>query len=56
MSNYNDYSHRKMKYACAFVLPQAYENLFLVKDALSKGTIFKDLYKPYNDKKNSGWD
>lgn len=31
-------------YAKAYVLPQEYENLFSVSMALSKGTIFKDLY------------
>lgn len=55
MSNYNNYSPKKMKYACAFILPQTYENLFMVKDALSKGTIFMDLYSPYQEKKTSRW-
>lgn len=45
----------KMKYACAFVLPQSYENLYCLDDALKMGTIFKDLYRPYNPKKRSGY-
>jgi len=30
MNNEINCSHRKMEYACAFILPQTYENLFLV--------------------------
>ncbi|MFR1709790.1 MAG: spore coat associated protein CotJA [Clostridium sp.] len=56
MNNEINCSHRKMEYACAFILPQTYENLFLVKDALFRGTIFKDLYKPYDEKKHSRWE
>ena len=56
MTSSDNHSHIKMKYACAFILPQTYENLFSVKDALSRGTIFKDLYRPYNEKKSSKWE
>lgn len=41
---------RKDYYAKAYVLPQLYENLFTVNSAFKKGTIFKDLYKPYHEK------
>lgn len=36
-------------YAKAFIVPQVYENIFPMNDALCKGTIFKDLYKPYKE-------
>jgi hypothetical protein len=38
---------KKMKYACAYVLPQVYENLYSPDEAIKVGTIFKDLYRPY---------
>lgn len=41
------------KYAQAYVLPQIYENLFSCKEGFTKGTIFKDLYKPYHEKKKN---
>ncbi len=43
----------KMKYACAFVLPQSFENLFCLDDAFKMGTIFKDLHRPYHSNKRS---
>lgn len=36
-------------YAKAYIVPQVYENIFAMNDALCKGTIFKDLYKPYKE-------
>lgn len=50
MSDYESSSSRKECYAKAYVLPQLYENLFTINSALKKGTIFKDLYKPYHEK------
>lgn len=47
------------KYMCygrSYVLLQKYENLFSVKDAIESGTIFKDLYMPYNEKKRAIYD
>ena len=41
MCNYN------MQYLTATVEPQKYENLFSMCDALCNGTIFKDLYIPF---------
>lgn len=41
---------RKDYYARAYVLPQLYENLFTINSAFKKGTIFKDLYRPYSGK------
>ena len=38
-----------LKYAQAYIIPQKFENLYSLKDALYKGTIFKDLYRPYNE-------
>lgn len=40
-----DKDYEKMEYAWAYVKPQKYENLFTCKEALCKGTIFKDLAK-----------
>lgn len=40
-------------YAKAYILPQEYENLFSVNAAFKKGTIFKDLYRPYYTKKDN---
>lgn len=48
--NCEDGNPRKDYYAKAYVLPQVYENLFTVNSAFKKGTIFKDLYKPYHEK------
>lgn len=44
----------KRKYAQAYIVPQVYENLFSIKEAFRKGTIFKDLYDEYyeNEKKS----
>ncbi|MBY0756913.1 spore coat associated protein CotJA [Clostridium sardiniense] len=50
MPNCKDGNSRKNYYAKAYVLPQLYENLFTINSALKKGTIFKDLYKPYHEK------
>lgn len=40
------------RYAEAYILPQKYENLFSCKDGFCKGTIFKDLYRPYKPGKS----
>lgn len=39
-----------LKYAQAYIKPQKYENLFSCKEGFFKGTIFKDLYQPYDEK------
>ena len=41
---------KRLRYAEAYILPQVYENLFRLDTALRKGTIFKDLYRPYRGK------
>lgn len=51
------YRHEKSgckinEYARAFILLQKYENLFTCKEGFCRGTIFKDLYEPYSEKKN----
>ncbi len=53
MTNNENSSCVKMKYACAFILPQSYRNLYSIDDALKMGTIFKDLYRPYPSKNHS---
>ncbi|WP_242984769.1 spore coat associated protein CotJA [Clostridium taeniosporum] len=45
------YNFKLKEYARAYILPQCYENLFTCVDGFKKGTIFKDLYKPYNENK-----
>lgn len=42
-----DCKSEKYCYAKAFILPQKYEHLYSLDEAIKKGTIFKDLYKPY---------
>lgn len=39
------------EYATAYVIPQAYGNLFSVNEAFEVGTIFKDLDIPYKEEK-----
>lgn len=41
------------KYATAYILLQDYENLFSCKEGFLNGTIFKDLYEPYDENKKS---
>lgn len=36
-----------LEYARAYIIPQEYENLYPICDALFMGTIFEDLYRPY---------
>lgn len=38
----------KKEYARAYIIPQKYENLYSCKEGFSKGTIFRDLYRPYH--------
>ncbi len=40
---------RRLEYAQAYVPPQKYENLFSPNTAIKLGTIFRDLYRPYNE-------
>lgn len=49
MYKHSDCMSKMKEYARAYILPQKYENLFSCKDGFSKGTIFKDLYRPYHD-------
>ncbi len=37
----------EIKLGQAYIPYQQYKNLFNVNEALYKGTIFKDLYRPY---------
>lgn len=50
-SSKNDDTPQKhqRRYAEAFVIPQKYENLFSLSEAINIGTIFKDLYIPYDE-------
>ncbi len=49
----DDCNFKLKEYARAFILPQPYENLFTCKEAFIKGTVFKDLYEPYDENKKS---
>lgn len=52
MSYYNDDRKEcKLEYAQAYILPQKYGNLYSANEGFWKGTIFKDLYRPYKCKK-----
>ena len=41
----------KLEYARAYILPQKHENLYSICKGFWKGTIFKDLYRPYKENK-----
>lgn len=41
---------KKLEYACAYILLQKYENLYSINEALCRGTLFADLYRPYKKK------
>lgn len=47
----NGYTCDKLKldYARAYIVPQKYENLYSICRGFHKGTIFKDLYRPYRE-------
>jgi hypothetical protein len=42
----------KLEYAEAYVLPQPFKDLYDIKTAFERGTIFNDLYRPYEKKKH----
>lgn len=41
----------KFEYARVYIVPQKYENLYSMSEALCKGTLFADLYRPYKKNK-----
>ena len=49
-----DYKNEEicLEYARAYILPQKYNNLYSINEALWRGTIFKDLYRPYKKESN----
>jgi len=49
MYTHDDCMCKSKEYARAYILPQKYENLFSCKEGFLRGTIFKDLYRPYHD-------
>lgn len=52
MNPYVNYRHKeKLDYARAYITIQKYENLLSLNDAMKAGTIFMDLYNPYDEKK-----
>lgn len=47
-----DYRNKdNLEYARAYIVLQKYENLLSLNDAMKVGTIFMDLYRPYESKK-----
>lgn len=48
MYKHEDCACKSMEYARAYILPQKYENLYSCKEGFLRGTIFKDLYRPYH--------
>ncbi|AQM59450.1 hypothetical protein I3900191A7_11210 [Clostridium baratii] len=50
VDDYRCNQFKNLRYAQAYILPQVYENLFRLDTAFKKGTIFKDLYRPYRGK------
>lgn len=53
MYRHNDCMCKQSEYARAYILLQKYENLFSCKEGFLRGTIFKDLYKPYDENKSN---
>ncbi|WP_294152700.1 spore coat associated protein CotJA [uncultured Clostridium sp.] len=51
MYRHEDSGCKMKQYARPYILLQKYENLFSCKEGFCKGTIFKDLYIPYDEKK-----
>lgn len=51
MYRHEDSGCKMTQYARPYILLQKYENLFSCKEGFCKGTIFKDLYMPYDEKK-----
>lgn len=49
--NYYKCLKNKLEYARAYIIPQEFENLYCIDDGFYKGTIFKDLYRPYKKRK-----
>lgn len=41
----------RLQYARAYIVLQKYENLYSMSEALYKGTLFADLYRPYKKSK-----
>ena len=46
----DEYAYSNKMYAKAYIKTQTYKNLFSCKEGFCKGTIFQDLYQPYNGK------
>ena len=44
------YMPREMQLARAYIPNQPYERLFPLEEALKKGTLFTNLYQPYEKK------
>ncbi len=53
MKNNNFDCNDNMRYLTASVKEQKFENIMSVNDALCHGTIFKDLYIPFECYKNN---
>ncbi len=53
MKNNNYECKENMRYLTASVKEQKFENIMSVQDALCHGTIFKDLYIPFECYKNN---
>ncbi|WP_235777779.1 spore coat associated protein CotJA [Clostridium culturomicium] len=47
ISYYN--SNIKLEYARAYIIPQRYKSLYSICEGFYKGTIFRDLYRPYKN-------
>lgn len=42
----------KWELARPYIMSQPYTNLYSLQEALKRGTLFADLYKPYINKEN----
>ena len=45
--------NRNLEYARAYIVPQKFENLYSLDEALENGTLYEDLYRPYVEKRDN---
>ena len=45
--------NRNLESARAYIVPQKFENLYSLDEALENGTLYEDLYRPYVEKRDN---
>lgn len=51
--DYGNLNCKEQELARVYIKMQVINEVFNSKDALKKGTLFPELYKPYNENKNN---